>query len=393
VSEIDYSIEIFNRSLNKHEEELCGDRVVVLREKDYSIIVLADGLGSGVKANILATLTAKIAVTMLKNGATLEETVDTMVSTLPECSERKLAYCTFTIAKIMNDGSVYTVEFDNPKFFLLRNGKLRETEIKTVYLSGKVIYERWFQMDEEDFLVLISDGILHAGLGMSLNLGWQWDDVAGFLMSLSKKETTAYSMAYQLLEVVGALYGNKPGDDSTAVGIRLHIPKILNLFVGPPADRKDDDNLVKSILNAKGKVVVSGGTTANILSRISGKDLEVDLSTYTKEVPPVAYLEGVDLITEGVLTINKALIILKEYIHPSEDSEIFRELNDKNGAAMLAKMIIEDCTVLSITLGMAVNANQQNPNFPMDFNIKVRQVEEMRNLAQMLGKEVRVQYL
>ena len=393
MSEIDYSIEIFNRSLNKHEEELCGDRVVVLREKDYSIIVLADGLGSGVKANILATLTAKIAVTMLKNGATLEETVDTMVSTLPECSVRKLAYCTFTIAKIMNDGSVYTVEFDNPKFFLLRNGKLRETEIKTVYLSGKVIYERWFQMDEEDFLVLISDGILHAGLGMSLNLGWQWDDVAGFLMSLSKKESTAYSMAYQLLEVVGALYGNKPGDDSTAVGIRLHIPKILNLFVGPPADRKDDDNLVKSILNAKGKVVVSGGTTANILSRISGKDLEVDLSTYTKEVPPVAYLEGVDLITEGVLTINKALIILKEYIHPSEDSEIFRELNDKNGAAMLAKMIIEDCTVLSITLGMAVNANQQNPNFPMDFNIKVRQVEEMRNLAQMLGKEVRVQYL
>lgn len=393
MSEIDYSIEIFNRSLNKHEEELCGDRVLVHREKDYSIIVLADGLGSGVKANILATLTAKIAVTMLKKGATLEETVDTMVSTLPECSVRKLAYCTFTIAKIMNDGSVYTVEFDNPKFFLLRNGKLRETEIKTVYLSGKVIYERWFQMDEEDFLVLISDGILHAGLGMSLNLGWQWDDVAGFLMSLSKKENTAYSMAYQLLEVVGALYGNKPGDDSTAVGIRLHIPKILNLFVGPPADRKDDDNLVKSILNAKGKVVVSGGTTANILSRISGKDLKVDLSTYTKEVPPVAYLEGVDLITEGVLTINKALIILKEYIHPCEDSEIFRELNDKNGAAMLAKMIIEDCTVLSITLGMAVNANQQNPNFPMDFNIKVRQVEEMRNLAQMLGKEVRVQYL
>lgn len=393
MSKIEYSIEICTKSLNKFGEELCGDCVEIVREKDYSIVVLADGLGSGVKANILGTLTAKIAATMLKKGATLGETVDTIVRTLPECSVRKMAYSTFTIAKIMNNGSVYMVEFDNPKFFLLRDGKLMETQKKKTLISGKIIYEQWFQMDEKDFLVFISDGVLYAGAGMSLNLGWQWEDVSEFLRSLSKKEKTAFSMVYQLLEVVDNLYKKMPGDDSTVVGIKLHAPKVLNLFVGPPTDRADDEELVKRILNAKGKVVVSGGTTANILSKYTGKELDPDLSTYTTEVPPVAYLEGVDLITEGVITLHKTIDLLKEYLHPMKDSGIFREIHEKNGASRLAKMIIEDCTVLNITLGMAVNTTHQNPDFPLDFSTKVKQVEELRDLAERLLKKVHIEYL
>jgi len=392
VSKIEYSIEICTKSLNKSGEELCGDCVEIVREKDYSIVVLADGMGSGVKANILGTLTAKIAATMLKKGATLSETVDTIVSTLPECSVRKMAYSTFTIAKIMNDGAVYTVEFDNPKLFLLRDGKLMETPKKKTLISGKIIYERWFQMDEKDFLVFISDGVLYAGEGMSLNFGWQWD-VSEFLMSLSKKEKTAFSMVYQLLEVVDNLYKKMPGDDSTVVGIKLHAPKVLNLFVGPPTDKEDDKELVNRILSAKGKVVVCGGTTANILSKYTGKELDPDLSTYTKEVPPIAYLEGVDLVTEGVITLNKTIGLLKEYINPMKDSTIFREIHEKNGASRLAKMIIEDCTVLNITLGMAVNTTHQNPNFPLDFSLKVKQVEELRNLAEILLKKVNIEYI
>ena len=392
MSKIEYSIEICTKSLNKSGEELCGDCVEIVREKDYSIVVLADGMGSGVKANILGTLTAKIAATMLKKGATLSETVDTIVSTLPECSVRKMAYSTFTIAKIMNDGAVYTVEFDNPKLFLLRDGKLMETPKKKTLISGKIIYERWFQMDEKDFLVFISDGVLYAGEGMSLNFGWQWD-VSEFLMSLSKKEKTAFSMVYQLLEVVDNLYKKMPGDDSTVVGIKLHAPKVLNLFIGPPTDKEDDKELVNRILSAKGKVVVCGGTTANILSKYTGKELDPDLSTYTKEVPPIAYLEGVDLVTEGVITLNKTIGLLKEYINPMKDSTIFREIHEKNGASRLAKMIIEDCTVLNITLGMAVNTTHQNPNFPLDFSLKVKQVEELRNLAEILLKKVNIEYI
>ena len=101
-------------SLHHYGEELCGDKVEIVRTEEYFLMVLADGLGSGVKANILATLTSKIIATMLSDGATLDEAVETMASTLPVCSERGIAYSTFTIIKVERNGNIYLAEFDNP---------------------------------------------------------------------------------------------------------------------------------------------------------------------------------------------------------------------------------------------------------------------------------------
>lgn len=385
-----YAIDVAYKSMNKYGEELSGDFVKYVKLEDSVIVVLADGLGSGVKANILATLTATIAATMLKEGASLEETIDTIVQTLPECSIRKLAYSTFTIIKVKDDGSVYIAEFDNPNFFLFEHGKTRNVVKQKSIINHKTIYETQFRLHSNDLLTVVSDGVIHAGVGRFLNHGWQWEHVNNFLQSLSMNEKSASSVVNHLIGVCQNLYDCKPGDDTTVVAIKVRVPEVMNLFTGPPARPEDDKVLMQYLKASQGKIVISGGTTANIVARELNRPLEVDLDSYSKEVPPMAKLEGITLITEGVLTLNRTIELIQWYLDPLSHEDIFEKLQENNGAARLAKMIIEDCTELNIYLGKAVNPAHQNPNFPINFNIKVTQINQLVSLTKQLGKEVKL---
>jgi len=260
-----YFIDVANYSVNKYGEELCGDNVEYIKLDNGFIIVLADGLGSGVKANILATLTSKIAITMLKEGASIEETIDTMTGTLPECQIRKLAYSTFTIVKINNDGEVYMVEYDNPSVFFFKNNRPKLLEKKKRVINNKDIYESHFIMDENDVLTIVSDGVIHAGVGMRLNLGWQWDNVNKYLAELVELENNADQIAANLMNVCESLYENKPGDDTTVVAIKTRPIEYVDVFTGPPENREDDDLLVHHIQNAKGRAIICGGGLQQIL--------------------------------------------------------------------------------------------------------------------------------
>ncbi|TCT16171.1 stage II sporulation protein E [Natranaerovirga pectinivora] len=388
-----YYIDVSYNSINKWGEELCGDHIEIVKSDDGVIIVLADGLGSGVKANILATLTSKIAVTMLKEGASLEETIDTISNTLPECQVRRLAYSTFTIIKVQNDGGVYIAECDNPPFFIFDNGRDRKIYKEKKTLNGKVIYESQFRMDQDGLLTVVSDGAVHAGVGKLLNLGWQWENINDFLREIAKKEKCSKNVSRHLINACENLYDNKPGDDTTVVSIKLRQPEVVNLFTGPPESMEDDIKLVNYLKHSAGKIVVSGGTTANIVSRILNRALIVDMDTYAEDVPPMARIEGVDLVTEGVLTMKKTLEIIKETLLINDHLIYQKLLNENNGASKLAKILLEDCTHLHIWLGRAVNPAHQNPKFPIDFNIKVNIVKELQDILNFLGKEVEVTYI
>ena len=169
-------------SLNKWGEQLCGDRVEIVEQgENSSVIVLADGMGSGVKANILSTLTSKIICTMMANGMPIEECVDTIVKTLPVCSVRKLAYSTFSVLEISENGDGYLAEFDNPFCFYLRNGEQQEFRPEYNEYSGRGVYETHFKAEPGDIITLVSDGVIWAGVGDNMNFGWTWDSVAAWL--------------------------------------------------------------------------------------------------------------------------------------------------------------------------------------------------------------------
>ena len=260
-------------------------------------------------------------------------------------------------------------------------------------INGKVIYESKFRMDQDGLLTVVSDGAVHAGVGKLLNLGWQWENINDFLREISKKEKCSKNVSRHLINACENLYDHKPGDDTTVVSIKLRQPEVVNLFTGPPESMEDDLKLVKYLTQSGGRIVISGGTTANIVSRILGKELVIDMDTYTEEVPPIAKIEGIDLVTEGVLTLKKTLEIIKSTLLINDHLTYQKLLEQNNGASKLAKILLEDCTHLHIWLGKAVNPAHQNPMFPMDFNIKVNIVKELQDILMFLGKEVEVTYI
>jgi hypothetical protein len=389
-----YFVDTAHNSLIKYGEELCGDHVELVNVPDGKIMVLSDGLGSGVKANILATMTSKIAATMLREGSSLEETIDTIVHTLPVCSERHLAYSTFTIIKAYHTGKVYAAEFDNPSIFLLRDGQDVPIEKVKKVINGKTIYESSFELDKKSLLVAVSDGVIHAGVGHSLRFGWQWKNVDEYLKQFTGEDITTTAVASSILDYCQNLYENQAGDDTTVLAVKIRELETINLFTGPPCNPENDYKVIEDILSHDGKIVVCGGTTASIVARTLGEEMEIDLSTMTPDIPPAGKIPRIELVTEGVITISKTIGIIRDYMNPEVNRrKAAVNLKQNNAAAMLARLLIERCDKLNLWVGQAVNPVHQEAGYPMGFNFKMNQIKELAGLIEKLGKEVNIMYI
>lgn len=378
------------RSLNKYGEELCGDKVQISRTADSTIAVLADGLGSGVKANILSTLTSTILSTMLDEGATVAEAVETVVKTLPVCSVRRLAYSTFSIIQIFDSGKVSLVEFDNPPCILIRNGKLIDLEYcsEVKKYADKNVTESHFSVQPGDVIALVSDGVIYAGVGQALNFGWNWDNVSAWLAKTSRKEVSAPRLAVSLSQAVNELYLNKPGDDSTVLIAKIAPRCVVNLLSGPPAKAEDDSRMVHDYMVSSGTRIVCGGTSANLVARVLNRKVETTLHYDDPDIPPTGRIKGIDLVTEGVLTLSRTVEILKNYLSSEADPFYFHMLDEPNGASSIAKILLENCTDLKVFIGKAINPAHQNPGLPADLSIKIKLIEELCVLVERLGKKV-----
>lgn len=380
------------KSLNKYKEELCGDNVEILKSDDKYIVVLSDGLGSGVKANILSTLTAKIISTMLYEGSTIEDTVDTIVHTLPICNVRKVAYSTFIILQIDYNGNAYLVEFDSPGCIFVRDGKRIDINYSYREIAGKAIKEARFKVKADDVLTLMSDGVIFAGIGNLMNLGWGWENVCKFLTNKIHKGISSARLTNILSDNCNQLYMNKPGDDTTVATVRIVPQKIVSLYSGPPVDPNNDERLVTEFMMPEGKKIVCGGSSATIVSRVLKEPLTPSLEYIDPEIPPTAVIPSIDLVTEGVITLKKAVDIIRGYVEKPTDKTIIEKMDKKNGAAIIAKMLIEDCTHFYMFIGQKINPAHQNPDLPVDLSIKMIIMDELYSLMEKAGKVVKRKY-
>lgn len=389
------SVDMAYKSLNKKKEELCGDKVEMLTAKDSYTLILADGMGSGVKANILATMTSKILGTMFLKGVPLEKCVETIAETLPVCKVRQVAYATFSILQVFQDGSAYLAEFDNPGCIFVRNGKLMPIPKNIREIEGRKINEFRFRVEKGDSLILLSDGTIHAGTGELLNFGWDWDSIAEYARKKSVVTISAMHLAAMLSQACDELYQFKPGDDTTVAVMRITERKEVNLMTGPAACPEDDEQMVSDFMEDEDAIkVVCGGTSSIIVSRILNRELDMSVDSDTGSgVPPIAQMEGIDLVTEGVMTLNRALTLLTAYAKSENiTAEFFTELDKHNGASMLARLLIERCTELHLFVGRAVNTAYQNAELPFDLGIRQSLVDQIKAAMEALGKKVIVTY-
>lgn len=374
-------------SLNKKKEFLCGDCYKIEENEKDHVLVLSDGLGSGVKANILSTLTATMLSTMIINQVELDEAVRAVARTLPVCSVRNLAYATFTVLDFRGK-QVSLYQFDNPDAIFIRKGKLFDYPVETGRIEEKEIHKSTFELQEEDMLILMSDGVTNAGMGKTTNGGWGREDVTKFCNAKYRKGMSAQEMAGYLAEASLDLNLNETDDDITAIVLRIRKKQIVNLMIGPPSKEEHDERYLQSFFEEEGYHVICGGTTAQCAARYLGKELIPLQETACGDVPAYYKLEGTELVTEGFLTIEHLLAYCEEWL---DDKLVFNHLRRKtDAAAMLGVMLFEQATDINLFFGSAINKNNVELGITQKRKEELTEklVEHLRNA----GKNVNIEF-
>ncbi len=399
------------RQLNKTCEELCGDSVGWHRGEQETMLVLADGLGSGVKANILATLTQKIALTMFKEHLPINEVVETLAGTLPTCKVRDLAYSTFTLIRVDEDGGADIVEFDNPPTFIFRGGSPLEVERTSLTIGKYQLAQMHVQLEEGDYLIAASDGLVHAGIGGIEPLGWRWEHIAEHLQAFLWQDPEAEEVVDNLLSAAEGLYRDKVGDDTSVAVMKCRTFREVVLAIGPPTDATDDKKMAERFSTSPGVKIICGGTTAKILARELGRELTMNISHTDRELPPTGNMEGVDLVTEGVITIMHAIDELEtvrlrkpranvhdlNYLYGKQNyrsllrdsGRVTAPAEEENPAQTLARHL-RLADRVTILLGRALNPAHQNPALPVHLGLKFALVQHLTEKLKARGKMVEV---
>lgn len=372
-------------SRNKDGETLCGDQCILEWADDDATVILSDGLGSGVKANILSTLTSTMLTTMLKGDVPLEECVTTVAETLPMCKERKLAYATFTILQT-NGSRVRLIQYDNPSAVFVHDGAIAKYNYSVNFIQEKELHESHLHFDVGDMLVLFSDGVSEAGRGVTTDAGWAQQDIEDFILRNYTPDVSAQRVAASILSTVRTLDLDAMHDDTTIVVARLRERCPVNIMIGPPESKDDDLSTIRLFFGKEGKHIVCGGTTAKAVAEYLGVKVRTLPGSGTEEVPPMSEIHGVDLATEGVVTINATMERIKAYL---ADGMYTLELaRMKDGASRLALILLEEATEINVLFGNAINLAQQDGDF--GFERKLQLVQELRDMLTMAGKTVKM---
>jgi hypothetical protein len=390
-----FYIEVDCIQKNQDGERICGDVFLTERIKtdERTIIVLSDGMGHGVKANMLATLTSTMALNFTKEHKDVNRIADIIMNTLPVCSKRQISYSTFTIIDIEEDGKTTILEYDNPETIIIRDSKPFNPGWQCIMLeseknSGKVLKNCTFQAQKEDRIIFCSDGITQSGMGSDkYPFGWGHDNLESFVQRLitNNPDMSANKLAVKVVNMAFQNDGYIAKDDTSCAAIYFREPRKLLICTGPPYEEENDKKLADVVKNFNGKKILSGATTADIISRELKLEIEDSFEFHDPDLPPVAYMEGIDLVTEGILTLSKVAKILKVYNN--------NYMLGKGPADQIVKLLKESDEI-QFVIGTRVNIAHQDPNLPVELEIRrtvVRRIAE--TLEEKFLKEVNMKFI
>ena len=374
-------------SLNKKKEKICGDYYTIITDpdSDSTVMVLSDGLGSGVKANILATLTAEMLSIMIARKVNIRTAVKAVADTLPVCSVRNLAYATFTVM-VAEENEICLLQYDNPDVILLRNGKNVEYYRDILMFGEKEIHQSYFQFREGDMLIFMSDGVTNAGMGKTTYAGWGREEVVGFCEQHYRDGMSAQEMSSAIADAGLALNLDETDDDLTVLTVAAMKKNIVNIMVGPPADREDDRSYFETFFQKEGMRVVCGGTTAKLVADYLQTEVTGLPDSGTEEVPAMSEIKGIDLVTEGLLTLEKLMDYYEDF---QEDRTYFNQIiKKKDGAAELFRVLFAEATEINFFFGNALNDNYTSLH--IDREKKKKMALELIDHLKAEGKKVKI---
>jgi hypothetical protein len=381
------------KQVKKYTENTFGD--AFLLENNHktgrAIGILSDGLGSGVKANILANMTATMAMKFTESNMNFLQSAEIIMDALPICQVRKVAYATYTIVDCSYDNKVKIIEQENPPFILLRNCKAVKVEFHE-YVSKHKDYRKLrlseFSIEPDDRIIFFSDGVTESGIGTkAYPLGWRQKGCIDFVEKqvAMHNDISAKDLASKIVqEACTKEPGMKPGDDTSCAVVYFREPRRTILVSGPPFSKNKDYEYGQRTLEFQGKKIVSGGTTAEIISRELKKHITTDLKGMRRcKLPPISKMDGIDLVTEGILTLTEALRILEKKV----------DYTEQNGATKIVELLLES-DIIHFIIGTKINEAHQDPSLPVDLEIRRSLIKHIaKTLEYKYYKQVEVEYI
>jgi len=377
----------------KHGQVVAGDVFLSRKIKGEGrvISVLSDGLGSGVKASVLANLTATMALRYTSAFVDVRQSAKTIMDPLPVCEKRKISYSTFTIVDLDEDGKTRVIEHGNPSLLLIRGQTPQPLERVSLTLENwadRTIYYSEFDTQLGDRIVCFSDGVTQSGLGRpGLPFGWGQQPATEFLREQinQENEISARELSRRLVTEALTNDGRSAKDDITCGVVYYRRPRRLLVITGPPFNRERDSELADLAENFIGRKVICGGTTTNIVSRLLNRTVEVPLTQSHFELPPAAIMEGFDLVTEGTVTLAK----VAELLERGNANDLAR----KTPASDLVTLMLQS-DIVEFVVGTRINEAHQDPNVPVELDLRRNIVRKIAALLESRHlKEARVRFI
>ena len=390
-----FYVEVNVSQKNYEGERICGDTFLSrrIREENRIVAVLSDGMGHGVKANMLSTLTATMAINFTEEHKKVNRIAEIIMNTLPVCSERQMSYSTFTIVDIEIDGEIRILEYDNPQTFIMRGNKPFDPSWNCIILDsdkneGKELRSCAFKPEKEDRIIVCSDGITQSGLGTPKYLfGWGTDNLETYVQELiiHDQVISAMQLAAKVVNMAHINDTYHAKDDSSCAVIYFREPRKLLICTGPPYEEINDTVLGDAVHNFEGKKIICGATTGDIIARELGLKIEDSFEFEDPDLPPLSFMEGIDLITEGILTLGKVNEILKNYSGNYKPG--------KGPADRIVRLLLESDEIHMI-IGTRINIAHQDPSLPVELEIRRTVVKRIaRLLEEKFLKEVKIRFI